>query len=87
MLASVHDADDADWYEGRIAIEKFHEQLVSGERWRHRAGSANGQLALGGYTFDDARGKYVAVVLDVFTLRDGLVESVTSVHHRRCPTT
>jgi RNA polymerase sigma-70 factor (ECF subfamily) len=66
------------WYEGRRAIEEFHEQSVSGERWRHRATSANGQLAIGGYTFDETRGKYVATVLDVLTLRDGLVESVTA---------
>jgi RNA polymerase sigma-70 factor (ECF subfamily) len=66
------------WYEGRNAIEEFHEQFVSGERWRHRTGSANGQLAVGGYTFNEARGKYFAAVLDVLTLRDGLVESVTA---------
>jgi RNA polymerase sigma-70 factor, ECF subfamily len=66
------------WYEGRSAIEEFHEQFVSGERWRHRATFANGQLAVGGYTFDEARGKYVAAVLDVLALRDGLVQSVTA---------
>jgi RNA polymerase sigma-70 factor (ECF subfamily) len=66
------------WYEGRSAIEEFHEQFVSGERWRHRTTSANGQLAVGCYTFDEARGTYVAAVLDVLTLRDGLVESVTA---------
>jgi RNA polymerase sigma-70 factor (ECF subfamily) len=66
------------WYKGRSAIEEFHEQFVSGERWRHRTTFANGQLAVGGYTFDEARGRYVAAVLDVLTLRDGLVESVTA---------
>ena len=65
------------WYEGRRAIQEFHESFVAPERWRHRTASANGQLAVGGYTFDDERERYVAAVLDVLTLRDGLIASVT----------
>jgi RNA polymerase sigma-70 factor, ECF subfamily len=65
------------WYEGKSAVAEFHERYVSPERWRHRSTSANGQLALGCYLFDEERGCYVASVLDVLTIRDGLVASVT----------
>ncbi|HTT58426.1 MAG TPA: sigma-70 family RNA polymerase sigma factor [Acidimicrobiales bacterium] len=78
--------DDATWsmpphpayYRGRRAIERFHEGDVSQVRWRHRTTSANGQLAVGGYIFDDERQTYVGSVLDVLTLRDGLIEQVTA---------
>lgn len=63
------------WYAGRRAIEVFHESGVSQVRWRHRRTSANGQLAI---VFDDKRGIYVGSVLDVLTIRGGLVESVTA---------
>jgi RNA polymerase sigma-70 factor (ECF subfamily) len=66
------------WYQGRRAIEVFQEGDVSQVRWRHRTTSANGQLAIGGYMFDRERETYVAAVIDVLTLRDGLVESVTA---------
>jgi RNA polymerase sigma-70 factor, ECF subfamily len=65
------------WYQGRDALEEFHERYVSPERWRHRTTSANGQLAVGCYLFNEERGRYVASVLDVLTIRDGLVSSVT----------
>jgi RNA polymerase sigma-70 factor, ECF subfamily len=67
-----------DWYEGRRAIEVFHETDVSQVRWRHRTTSANGQLAIGCYIFDEERGTYVGSVLDVLAIRGGLVESVTA---------
>jgi RNA polymerase sigma-70 factor (ECF subfamily) len=66
------------WYQGRSAIEAFHQNSVSKVRWRHRTTSANGQLAVGCYIFDDERGTYVGSVLDVLTIRDGLVQSVTA---------
>ena len=66
------------WYQGRSAIEAFHQNSVSKVRWRHRTTSANGQLAIGCYIFDDERGTYVGSVLDVLTIRDGLVQSVTA---------
>ena len=65
------------WYEGKSALVEFHERYVFPERWRHRTASANGQLAVGCYTFDDERGCFVAAVLDVLAIRDGLVASVT----------
>jgi RNA polymerase sigma-70 factor, ECF subfamily len=66
------------WYQGRRAIEVFQEGDVSQIRWRHRTTTANGQLAIGGYMFDRERETYVGGVIDVLTLRDGLVESVTA---------
>jgi len=66
------------WYQGRQAIEVFQQGDVSQVRWRHRATSANGQLAIGGYIFDREREMYVGCVIDVLTLRDGLIESITA---------
>jgi RNA polymerase sigma-70 factor (ECF subfamily) len=65
------------WYEGRAAIAEFHTKYVSAERWRHLPTTANGQLAIGCYTFDADRGCYVASVLDVLTLEEGRVAAVT----------
>ena len=66
------------YYQGRPAIEEFHRRDVSSVRWRHRITSASGQLAVGGYIYDDARAVYVATVLDVLTLCDGYVAAVTA---------
>jgi RNA polymerase sigma-70 factor (ECF subfamily) len=66
------------YYEGRTAIEEFHRRDVTSVRWRHRTTSANGQLAVGCYIYDDERHVYVATVLDVLDLRDGLIASVTA---------
>lgn len=66
------------YYEGRTAIEEFHRRDVTSVRWRHRTTSANGQLAVGCYIYDEQRSAYVATVLDVLTLRDGKVAAVTA---------
>jgi RNA polymerase sigma-70 factor (ECF subfamily) len=66
------------YYEGRTAIEEFHRRDVSSVRWRHRVTSANGQLAVGCYVYDEERSVYVATVLDVLDLRDGKVAAVTA---------
>jgi RNA polymerase sigma-70 factor, ECF subfamily len=78
--------DDATWsmpphpayYEGRSAIETFHREDVATVRWRHRITTANGQLAVGGYIYDEERSAYVATVLDVLELRNGSVAAVTA---------
>lgn len=66
------------YYEGRTAVEEFHRRNVSSVRWRHRITTANGQLAVGCYVYDEQRAAYVATVLDVLDLRDGLVAEVTA---------
>jgi RNA polymerase sigma-70 factor, ECF subfamily len=65
------------WYQGQPAVREFLVRDVSPQRWRHRTTSANGQLAVGCYLFNEERGRYVASVLDVLSIRDGLVASVT----------
>jgi len=47
-------------------------------RWRHRITSANGQLAIAGYIYDEGRAVYDATVLDVLDLRGGHVAAVTA---------
>jgi RNA polymerase sigma-70 factor (ECF subfamily) len=66
------------YYEGRSAIEEFHRRDVSSVRWRHRITTANGQLAVGCYIYDEERAAYIATVLDVLDLRDGHVAAVTA---------
>jgi RNA polymerase sigma-70 factor (ECF subfamily) len=66
------------FYEGRPAIEEFHRRDVSSVRWRHRITTANGQLAIGCYIYDQERDVYEATVLDVLDLRGGLVAAVTA---------
>jgi RNA polymerase sigma-70 factor (ECF subfamily) len=66
------------WYRGHDAITAFHVNDVSSERWRHRTSSANGQLAVGCYTFDAERDCFVGSVLDVLTLSGNQIASVTA---------
>ncbi|HEY5265988.1 MAG TPA: RNA polymerase subunit sigma-70 [Acidimicrobiales bacterium] len=66
------------YYEGRTAIEEFHRRDVASVRWRHRTTTANGQLAVGCYVYDETRSLYVATVLDVLSLRDGFIAAVTA---------
>jgi RNA polymerase sigma-70 factor (ECF subfamily) len=57
------------WYRGPAAIGGFLAGFGFSERWRHRPGEANGQLALGCYTVDPATGAWVASALMVLSLR------------------
>jgi RNA polymerase sigma-70 factor (ECF subfamily) len=68
----------AAWYQGHVAIAEFHRNYVAHERWQHLATRANGQLAIGCYTYGEAVGRYVASVLDVLTLRQGQIAAVTA---------
>jgi RNA polymerase sigma-70 factor (ECF subfamily) len=56
------------WYHELPGVTSFLEDHVFPERWRHATGSANGQLAVGCYTFDPELGRFVPSVLDVLTL-------------------
>jgi RNA polymerase sigma-70 factor (ECF subfamily) len=79
-------ADDAtwymppapNWYRGLPAIAGFHTDFVASERWRHRTTRANGQLAVGCYTFRAAEDCYVGGVLDVLTLDGEQIVAVTA---------
>ena len=64
---------------GRAAIA--HSWLMPGgppPRLRYVEASANGQLAFGTYQLDREHGGFVALALDVLTLRDGLIGDVTA---------
>jgi RNA polymerase sigma-70 factor, ECF subfamily len=68
------------WYRGRRAIAAFYvaEPLSGAVRWRHVPTRANGQLAVGCYTWDPPTQSYTAQVLDVLTLRGARIAAITS---------
>jgi RNA polymerase sigma-70 factor (ECF subfamily) len=66
------------YYQGRTVVEEFLRRDVSSVRWRHRITTANGQLAVGCYIYDEQRAVYVATVLDVLNLRNDKIAAVTA---------
>jgi RNA polymerase sigma-70 factor (ECF subfamily) len=68
------------WYRGRAALERFlADGPLSGRiRWRHRVTTANGQPAVGGYTWHEAEGAFLPFALDVLTLRGDRILEVTA---------
>lgn len=66
------------WYRGREAIADFLVRVALTYDWRHVPARANGQPAVGCYTWDAASGRYVARVLDVLTLRGDRIDAVTA---------
>ena len=68
------------WYRGREAIGTFYsEWVLSGKmRWRHLTTRANGQPAIGCYTWDPLRECFVATVLDVLTFRGAQIAEITA---------
>lgn len=66
------------WYRGRESVTAF---LVDGpmrDRWRHLTTAANGQPAVGCYSWDAERQTYVAKVIDVLTLHGDRIAAVTA---------
>jgi len=68
------------WYAGHQAIADFMRNDVFAVDWRHLPSHANGQLAVGCYIFDPARGSYAASVLDVLTLEGDKISAVVGFH-------
>jgi RNA polymerase sigma-70 factor (ECF subfamily) len=68
------------WYRGHDAIAVFlaRNPLAGHLRWRHARTTANGQPAVGAYTWDDERGAYVPTVLDVLTIRGDRIAAITA---------
>ncbi len=68
------------WYRGRDAITIFYAAapMAAGVRWRHILTEANGQLAVGCYVWDEAKGHHRAHSLDVLTLRGDRIAAVTA---------
>ena len=66
------------WYRGHEAITGFLHKGPFTVRWRHVPTRANGQVAIGCYTWDEETATYVAFALDVLTLRGGKIAEVTA---------
>jgi RNA polymerase sigma-70 factor (ECF subfamily) len=70
----------ASWYGGLAELEVFlRNGPLSGEwRWQHRPARANGQLAVGTYTWVEAERSHVPFSLDVLTLAGERIQEVTA---------
>jgi RNA polymerase sigma-70 factor, ECF subfamily len=68
------------WYRGNDAIVEFLSNWPLGGnlRWRHVPAHANGQPAVGCYSWDEERGVFTPHVLDVLTLEGDRIAQVTS---------
>ena len=70
----------AAWFSGHQAVEGFLARgPLSGDwRWRHVPAWANGQAAVGSYSWYEGEGSYLPFALDVFTLDGAQITEVTS---------
>ncbi|WP_255450054.1 sigma-70 family RNA polymerase sigma factor [Skermania sp. ID1734] len=70
----------ATWYTPRDVIAEWARTspLSGAWRWKTVRTQANGQPALGFYSWDDAAGAYLPFALNVLTLRGGLISDVTA---------
>ncbi|HEV2727092.1 MAG TPA: sigma-70 family RNA polymerase sigma factor [Solirubrobacterales bacterium] len=70
----------ASWYGGIDEVEVFlRTKPLSGEwRWRHRPTIANGQLAVGTYTWMEQQETHAPFSLDVITLERDRIKEVTA---------
>ncbi len=68
------------WYRGHAALRTFLEMgPLSGRfAWRHVRTVANGQPAIGAYTWREEDRYYRPFALDVLSVRDGRIEQITS---------
>jgi RNA polymerase sigma-70 factor, ECF subfamily len=77
----------ATWFHGREAITAFlAEWPLSGEwRWRHLRARANGQPAVGAYTWYEESQSYRPFALNVLSYRGDKISDITSFITRREP--
>jgi RNA polymerase sigma-70 factor (ECF subfamily) len=70
----------ASWFRGLEAVAGFLARgPLSGQwRWRRLATTANGQPAVGAYTWDEAEGCYLPFALDVMTLEGDRIKEITA---------
>jgi RNA polymerase sigma-70 factor (ECF subfamily) len=66
------------WYRGHEAIAAFLTVGPFTVDWRHRFTTANGQLAVGAYSWDDEAGDYRAHALDVLELRGDKIAAIVA---------
>jgi RNA polymerase sigma-70 factor (ECF subfamily) len=66
------------WYAGLETVEAFlrNGPLSGAWRWRHRPARANGQLAVGTYTYIEDAGAFLPFSLDVLTLEGEKIKAV-----------
>ncbi len=67
-----------DWYTGHAAIAGFLAAGPFTARWKHKATTANGQLAVGVYRWDDAHDTYRPFAIDVLEVRGDRIAAVTA---------
>jgi RNA polymerase sigma-70 factor (ECF subfamily) len=74
----------ASWFSGRDAIAQWAEKWSLNGLWRWKTVlvRANGQPALGFYTWDDAAGAYLPFALNVITFRGREIADVTAFVNR-----
>ncbi len=65
------------WFRGRASIRAWLIRDPLTVRWEHRPARANGQLAVGCYLFDAAKGGFIPAVIDVLTLDGDRIAAVT----------
>jgi RNA polymerase sigma-70 factor (ECF subfamily) len=69
----------ATWYRGDRLPDFLRVGPMSGDwRWKHVPTHANGQLAIGCYTWDDDEGAYLPFCVDVLTLEGPKIKEVTA---------
>ncbi len=69
----------ASWFSGAAVPEFLRLGPLSGEfRWRHLPAHANGQAAVGCYTWHEDAGAYLPFALDVLTLDGERIQQVTA---------
>jgi RNA polymerase sigma-70 factor, ECF subfamily len=66
------------WYHGAEVVRTWLLQEPLTVRWRHVPTQANGQPAVACYAWDEERGCYVGWVVDVLTLEDDRIASITA---------
>jgi RNA polymerase sigma-70 factor (ECF subfamily) len=65
------------WFQGHEDISAFHLDDIMTQPWRHIVVQSNCQLAVAGYIVDESRQCFVATVIDVLTLENSKISSVT----------
>jgi RNA polymerase sigma-70 factor (ECF subfamily) len=67
-----------DWYAGHQAVADFLVKQPFRVRWQHLQASANGQVAVGCYWWNEEHQDFRAGVFDVLTLRGDRIAAVTA---------
>jgi RNA polymerase sigma-70 factor (TIGR02960 family) len=66
------------WYEGRARVRAFIDDVLAAGAWRFLPTLANSSPAFGTYLWEEERGAFVPIALDVLAVRGGKVTEVVS---------